>query len=185
MSQAIKAVVVLDDAGGFSSIGYMNEKAYKKSIEQGELWVLHPETEKVLPAEPRIIYARLLDRGTHYEAVTTERAPAPDRQAPAPAAVPAQTGTESLAAALSTLTSVIAERKATLPEGSYTAYLFREGIDKIRKKTGEEAVELILARRKEDEVWEAADLLYHLFVLLAAEGITAPEIAAELEKRAR
>jgi len=81
------------------------------------------------------------------------------------------------------LTQVIAERKRTMPEGSYTTHLFRKGPEKIRKKTGEEAVELILAREPDELRYEAADLIYHLLVLLEAEGESFLSIIDELESR--
>jgi phosphoribosyl-ATP pyrophosphohydrolase len=81
------------------------------------------------------------------------------------------------------LIQVIKERKANRPEGSYTTHLFNSGIEKIRKKTGEEAIELILARRREDIAYEAADLIYHLLVLLEAEDIDLGEVLEELSRR--
>ncbi len=70
-----------------------------------------------------------------------------------------------------------------MPEGSYTTHLFSSGNEKIRKKTGEEAIELILASTRDELVFEAADLLFHLLVLLEDEGIGLEEIIGELQKR--
>ncbi|MDD4588056.1 MAG: bifunctional phosphoribosyl-AMP cyclohydrolase/phosphoribosyl-ATP diphosphatase HisIE [Heliobacteriaceae bacterium] len=84
------------------------------------------------------------------------------------------------------LATVIASRQAEMPEGSYTAYLFREGQDKILKKVGEEAAEVIIGAKNNSRaeiVYECADLFYHILVLLRHQGITLPEIAAELQKR--
>jgi phosphoribosyl-AMP cyclohydrolase / phosphoribosyl-ATP pyrophosphohydrolase len=191
MESATKPLVVVESSGSFRTVEFMNQKAFNKSIENGELWVLHPETAKVLPMTPPTIYATLLDKGRWYEALlpASDREPA-TAQPPAPnqaAAEPSlpEGAQSSLADVVTHLAAIIADRKATKPEGSYTAYLFKEGADKIRKKTGEEAIELILAREKKDIVWEAADLIYHLFVLLAEEYITTDDIARELEKRAR
>ena len=86
-------------------------------------------------------------------------------------------------AILSKLSSLIEERRRRLPEGSYTTHLFTQGSEKIRKKTGEEAVELLLARSDEELVYEAADLLYHLMVLLAAEELTIDDVLQELARR--
>ena len=81
------------------------------------------------------------------------------------------------------LIGVIQDRKKTLPEGSYTSYLFTSGTSKIRKKTGEEAVELILAEGKEEVSSEAADLIYHMLVLLEALEIPFDDVVRELENR--
>lgn len=83
---------------------------------------------------------------------------------------------------------VILDRKAHPQEGSYTAYLFREGIDKILKKVGEEATEVVIAAKNPERtplVNEAADLIYHLLVLLAERGTAPGEVLAELAARRR
>ena len=86
---------------------------------------------------------------------------------------------------LSNLEKVIKDRKQNPKEGSYTNYLFKEGLDKILKKVGEEAAETIIAakNKKEDVIYEVSDLMYHLTVLLADLDISWDEIKTELEKR--
>ncbi len=84
------------------------------------------------------------------------------------------------------LWTTIQARKATLPEGSYTAHLFQKGENEILKKLGEEAVEVIIAAKAEGDdrvIYESADLIYHLMVLLAARGLTWEQIEAELARR--
>lgn len=84
------------------------------------------------------------------------------------------------------LYQIIADRKAAPQEGSYTNYLFDKGEDKILKKVGEEAMEVLLAAKGEGDqrlIEEVSDLTYHLLVLLASRGITPADIGAELEKR--
>lgn len=91
-------------------------------------------------------------------------------------------------AILSVLESLIAEREAKRPEGSYTTYLFEKGIDKIAKKVGEEAAEVIIAaknRSKEELRWEAADLLYHLLVLLREQRVSLDDVLSVLAERHR
>lgn len=84
---------------------------------------------------------------------------------------------------LTALADLIAERHQTLPEGSYTTHLFSRGPSKIRKKAGEEAVELILADTRDEIISEAADLVYHVMVLLEVEGIRIEDVVGELERR--
>ena len=84
------------------------------------------------------------------------------------------------------LYQLIAGRKTSPQEGSYTTYLFDKGLDKILKKVGEECTEVIIAGRKEDReetVYEIADLCYHVMVLMVQMGITVEDITRELEKR--
>ena len=87
---------------------------------------------------------------------------------------------------LDDLYPVIASRKGSNPEESYTASLFDKGIAKIAQKVGEEAVETLIdgvSGPKERVISESADLLYHLLVLWAARDIKPDEIWAELGKR--
>ena len=84
------------------------------------------------------------------------------------------------------LYKVIVGRKEAPAEGSYTNYLLSKGSEKICKKVGEEAVEVILAAtsgKKEQTVEELADLVYHVLVLMVQEGITPAEVEAALRER--
>ncbi|SFJ44111.1 phosphoribosyl-ATP pyrophosphatase /phosphoribosyl-AMP cyclohydrolase [Halobacillus dabanensis] len=87
---------------------------------------------------------------------------------------------------LDQLQSVLAERKATLPEGSYTSQLFQEGVDRIAKKIGEEAGEVIIAAKNDDAeeiALESADLLFHLLLILTDRGVPLDNVLAVLEER--
>lgn len=84
------------------------------------------------------------------------------------------------------LEAVTLDRKANPQEGSYTNYLFDKGEDKILKKVGEEAAEVVIAgkNRSKDEIsYETADLLYHLTVMLVDNGMSWNDIYEELERR--
>ncbi|MFC9542764.1 bifunctional phosphoribosyl-AMP cyclohydrolase/phosphoribosyl-ATP diphosphatase HisIE [Lysinibacillus sp. NPDC056959] len=87
---------------------------------------------------------------------------------------------------ISKLANVIAKREQEMPEGAYTTYLFDKGIDKICKKVGEEATEVVIGAKNRDteEVkWEAADLIYHLLVLLQEQKVSVYDVLHVLEKR--
>lgn len=87
---------------------------------------------------------------------------------------------------LNQLERIIADRKEKAPAGSYTAKLFGAGLQKIGQKLGEEAVELAIAAQYPEAqrcVEEAADLVYHLMVLLSAKDITLQQVEAELANR--
>ena len=84
------------------------------------------------------------------------------------------------------LYEMLLQRKAELPEGSYTTYLFQKGIDKILKKVGEESTEVIIAAKADDKretVYELADLAYHAMVLMAQMGISVEDVHRELASR--
>ncbi|MFG6148049.1 bifunctional phosphoribosyl-AMP cyclohydrolase/phosphoribosyl-ATP diphosphatase HisIE [Halobacillus sp. B23F22_1] len=84
------------------------------------------------------------------------------------------------------LRDVLAERKATLPVGSYTSQLFQEGVDRIAKKIGEEAGEVIIAAKNDDSEelsMESADLIFHLLLLLTDRGVSLEQVLDVLEKR--
>lgn len=77
-------------------------------------------------------------------------------------------------------------RKKDLPEGSYTSYLFEKGIDKILKKVGEECTEVIIAAKaaeRRETIYEVADLMYHVMVMMVEMGISPDEIKDELASR--
>jgi phosphoribosyl-AMP cyclohydrolase / phosphoribosyl-ATP pyrophosphohydrolase len=87
---------------------------------------------------------------------------------------------------LETLARVIADRREHPVEGSYTGYLFREGVDKIGKKIGEESAEVIIAAKNDDDqalAMEAADLIYHLLVMLQARDVSIDNVINELRAR--
>jgi phosphoribosyl-ATP pyrophosphohydrolase/phosphoribosyl-AMP cyclohydrolase len=84
------------------------------------------------------------------------------------------------------LQDFIEKRKQDMPEGSYTTSLFRSGTRKITQKVGEEAVETIIGAMADDDenfIYEGADLLYHLIVLLTHKGYRLEDLANELRRR--
>ena len=84
------------------------------------------------------------------------------------------------------LYSLLESRKAEMPQGSYTTYLFEKGLDKILKKVGEECTEVIIAGKAKDKaetIYEIADLAYHVMVLMVESGITVDDIEKELASR--
>lgn len=86
------------------------------------------------------------------------------------------------------LYDVVKDRKENSEEGSYTSYLFSKGLDKILKKVGEEATEVIISAKgddKEEMVNELCDLTYHLLVLMAEKEIGLEVVKEELEKRSK
>jgi len=87
---------------------------------------------------------------------------------------------------LNQLYDLVESRKRERPDGSYTTYLFNEGLDKILKKVGEESAETIIAAKNENTnrlIAEVSDLIYHLLVLLVERGVSLDEIRQEMAQR--
>lgn len=84
------------------------------------------------------------------------------------------------------LYKIIEERKKDPVEGSYTNYLFEKGLDKVLKKVGEEASEVIISSKndnKNETINEISDLVYHLLVLMVEKNIKVEDVFGELENR--
>ncbi|AKL77939.1 phosphoribosyl-AMP cyclohydrolase; phosphoribosyl-ATP pyrophosphohydrolase [Bacillus velezensis UCMB5036] len=173
------------------TLAYMNRESYEKTIEtketwfysrsRGELWhkgATSGNTQKVkairydCDQDALVVLAEPSGPACHkgsYSCFSSEKADAQDRFG-----------------ILNELESVIAKRQAEMPDGAYTTYLFREGVDKILKKVGEEAAEVIIAAKNRDHEelkWEAADLLYHLLVLLREQSLPLDDVLDVLAKR--
>lgn len=87
---------------------------------------------------------------------------------------------------LTELEALILDRKESMPEDSYTTYLFKKGIDKIAQKVGEEAVETVIEAKNDKKkkfTGEVADLLFHLMVLLVEKDISLNKVVKRLKKR--
>jgi phosphoribosyl-ATP pyrophosphohydrolase/phosphoribosyl-AMP cyclohydrolase len=90
--------------------------------------------------------------------------------------------------ALHHLDTVLEKRKDASPDSSYVAKLYEGGVDKIGKKIGEEATEVVIAAKnasREELTWESADLIFHLLVLLKRTGVSLDDVGAELLRRAK
>jgi phosphoribosyl-ATP pyrophosphohydrolase/phosphoribosyl-AMP cyclohydrolase len=90
--------------------------------------------------------------------------------------------------AIAHLRTTIPARRGASPDSSYTAKLFHDGVDRIAKKVGEEATEVVIAAKNNDPreiAWETADLLYHTLVLLEERGVSLDDVGAELLRRAK
>jgi len=194
----IKPLIIRTQSGKIKDVCLMNQKSYTKSIEQGRLWFLHRDTGRVLPYESEHSLLEIKSQSSWYEAIISGSDTSQsqlDRLNP-PAAERRQSSDFRLnhqevplteenfcGFILSDLEHIVKDRFHTMPEGSYTTHLFSSGPEKIRKKTGEEAVELILADTPDQIIYEAADLLYHLLVLLVSEDLSYGQVCAELQRR--
>ncbi len=204
--EVILPLIVTDSDGTALAITGCNEKSRAKTLERGELWVALPENGRVLPYRGGGAacgpFQRVDGEAPLYQVWLSAPAPtggtasgdafATPAPTPAPgntpaAATPAPTtdtpSTPDSLPVLTALADLIAQRRQTMPEGSYTTHLFTKGGARIRKKTGEEAMEVILAESPAELTSEAADLLYHLMVLLEWEGVRIEAVIQELARR--
>ncbi|MEH6992639.1 bifunctional phosphoribosyl-AMP cyclohydrolase/phosphoribosyl-ATP diphosphatase HisIE [Neobacillus drentensis] len=192
----VPAIVQDADTKEVLTLAYMNQESLTKTLETGETWfysrsrqelwhkgATSGNTQSVVSVkydcdqDAVLVLVKPKGPACHTgavscftEGVVTERA------------------TSSLTdyQILHSLEKLIIEREKERPEGAYTTYLFEKGVDKILKKVGEEASEVIIAaknRDKEELKWEAADLLYHLQVLLVEQGLPFKEVLKTLEER--
>ncbi len=157
-----------------------NTKGFKKSIENNELWIVNAETARLLPWEGEGKYISIEEKNGYYLAVidiVVKDSKTNNKKETT------LSNSENRPEILIHLHNVIHQRKIEMPEGSYTTHLFEKGLEKIKKKTGEEAIELILATDRDEIVYEAADLIYHMMVLLEESGINIDEVLNELSRR--
>lgn len=193
----IPAIIQDADTGDVLTLAYMNKESLRRTIETGETWfwsrsrneLWHKgetsgNTQTVLSVaadcdeDAVLVNVRPHGPACHkgeqscfHNNVSGER-----------------TQTLTLGRQLEQLYDVIERRKQERPEGSYTSYLFTEGLDKILKKVGEEAAETIVAAKNEDQsqlVGEVSDLIYHVLVLMVERGVELSEISSELARRAK
>ncbi len=181
-------VIVQDDANGqVLMLGYANEEAVEKTLDSGLAWFYSRSRD------------RLWQKGESSGNVLRVSAIYADCDADTllikaePAGPVCHTGSQSCFATppgdghfIHQLDTLIKGRKADLPEGSYTTRLFNSGIERIAQKVGEEATETIIAalrQQDEDLLNEAADLLYHLDVLLVEKGLSIGDVIKILADR--
>ena len=189
MNGLVPAIVQDAADGTVLMLGFMNAEALERTLEQG-LVTFWSRTKQRL-------WQKGETSGNHLEVVSVDldcdgdtllvraRPRGPVCHKGSRSCFPEQPD-EQFGRILNRLAEIIASRKEKAPVGSYTAELFNAGAQKIGQKLGEEAVELAIAAQYSDVqrcVEEAADLVYHLMVLLAAKDITFQQVEAELAKR--
>lgn len=188
----IPAIIQNAATGKVLMLGYMNEEALSKTQQEGVVWFYSRSR------------SRLWKKGESSGNVLEVVAMSEDCDADAllvlakPAGPTCHTGAEScfetlgepskIGTGVAKLVSVIDGRYKERPEGSYTTYLFDKGLDKILKKVGEEAAEVIIASKNENRpelVGELTDLLFHSLVLMREKGVAVDEVLQELNRRER
>ena len=187
----IPAVVMDDETGDLLTLAYMNRESLDISLEKGlTCFWSRSRQELWLKGETSGNYQHIVSITADCDCDALEVRVKKDGPA-------CHLGTDSCFTnpvmgrkrekfQLEGLYQLLLDRKKTLPQGSYTTYLFQKGLDKILKKVGAESTEVIIAGKARDRaetVYEIADLCYHVLVLMAELGIEPAEIRRELESR--
>ena len=188
----IPAIVVDDKSGDVLTLAYMNRESLEISLEK-KLTCFYSRSRQCLwlKGETSGNYQHIVsitadcDKDALVVRVNKD-GPACHTGTESCFNTPLLVSEEAAPFSMEGLYELLLDRKAKLPEGSYTTYLFQKGIDKILKKVGEETTEVIIAAKaddKRDTVYEIADLAYHVMVLMTQMGITVDEIKNELASR--
>ncbi|QPC48439.1 bifunctional phosphoribosyl-AMP cyclohydrolase/phosphoribosyl-ATP diphosphatase HisIE [Mangrovibacillus cuniculi] len=189
----IPAIVQDAESKKVLTLAYMNEESLQKTIETKETWFWSRSRQELwhkgaTSGNTQKVVTLALD--CDQDALVVEVQPAgPACHTGAETCFHEEViagGSEKDVSFLLKLENVIKERQQTMPEGAYTTYLFEKGIDKMLKKVGEEAAEVIIGaknRDREEVKWESADLLFHLMVVLREQGIEFSEVVDVLKER--
>ena len=160
--------------------GYMNEKAWLKTVENNEVWLYSQNNGRVIEMENQSNWEFKIEE-TQVNNGTIIMTMYKKSETPAIAKNATKTNSSKV---LENLEKLLHQRKKERPANSYTTHLFDKGEEKILKKTGEEAIEFILAKDNEgDLVNETADLLYHIMVYYVYKDIPFEKVLHELEQR--
>lgn len=192
----IPAIVQDADTGDVLTLAYMNEESLRSTIQSGETWFWSRSRNELwhkgaTSGNTQSVVAVAVDCDDDAVLVTVRpRGPACHKGEVSCFHRNVQgerKKTLTLGRQLEQLYEVIESRNRERRKGSYTSYLFTEGLDKILKKLGEESAETIIAAKNADQqkfVGEVGDLIYHLWVLLVERGVELSEISSELARRA-
>lgn len=188
----IPAIVQDEQTGRVLMLAYMNKEALEKTIATKETWFYSRSREELwnkgaTSGNRQTVKRLALD--CDDDAILVEVLPKGPACHTGEVSCFYKTGyeeTEATRNIIHDLTAEISHRKENPVEGSYTSYLFREGIDKVLKKVGEESSEVIIGAKNEDKqelTSELADLVYHSLVLMEISGVTVDDVKNELLKR--
>lgn len=175
------------------TLAYANEEALQKTMENGETWLFSRSRQELWNKgatsgnTQKVVSVQVDCDGDSviYEVIPNGPACHTGAQSCFSETIYGERN-ESAGDMLEELKSLISNRQSEMPEGAYTTYLFEEGVDKICKKIGEEAAEVIIAAKNRDPEelsMETADLFYHVMVLLQEQGVDLNQVMSVLKDR--
>lgn len=189
MNGLVPAIIQDAETQKVLMLGYMNEEAYKKTIETG-LVTFYSRTRQTLwtkgETSGNCLHVVNIKNDCDNDTLLIQVHP----NGPV-----CHTGTDTCWGEenkqnpllfLSNLSDFIEKRYAEMPEGSYTTSLFKDGLNRMAQKVGEEALELVIEATNGTNdrlIYEGSDMLYHLIVLLTSKGLRIEDMARELQER--
>ncbi|MEW9675196.1 bifunctional phosphoribosyl-AMP cyclohydrolase/phosphoribosyl-ATP diphosphatase HisIE [Lentibacillus sp. L22] len=188
----IPAIIQDSDTGKVLTLAYMNLDALRKTLETKETW-LYSRSRQQLWNKGETSGNRQMVKSVSYDcdgdAILVQVEPlGPACHTGEETCFHNQVyqGTPNQFAMINDLVDMIKQRRENPVDGSYTTYLFREGIDKVLKKVGEETSEVIIGAKNADNeelIWEISDLIYHTLILMDIRQVSLSDIKQELMKR--
>lgn len=196
MNGLVPAIIQDAQTNKVLMLGFMNEEAYNKTVETGKvtfwsrtrntIWTKGETSGNFLNVveilndcdqDTLLIKANPVGPVCHTGADTCWNEKNPHKAA---------NDKDNALLFLSELQDFIEKRHEEMPEGSYTTSLFKDGLNRMAQKVGEEALELVIEATngtKDRMIYEGSDMLYHLIVLLTSKGMRIEDMAAELRER--
>lgn len=188
----VPAIVQDGTSGKVLMLAYMNEDALKKTIETKETW-FYSRSRKALwnkgetSGNKQSVQQIAYDCDSDALLITVHpKGPACHTGEVSCFYNPIYKKQDNVREVIHDIVQIIENRKENPMDGSYTTYLFQEGIDKVLKKVGEETSEVIIGAKNSDKdeiKWEIADLIYHTLVLMNMTNVSIDDIKSELYKR--
>ncbi len=188
MNGLVPAIIQDDRTKNVLMLGFMNEEAYKKTVESGKVTFFSRTKNR--------LWTKGEESGHFLNVVSVEEDCDHDTLLIKvnPVGPTCHKGTDTCFGTenaygiefLRYLQDFIERRHEEMPEGSYTTSLFNSGVNRMAQKVGEEAVETVIEATNgtnDGLVYEASDLIYHLIVLLTSKGLRIEDLAKELQKR--
>lgn len=170
-------------------LGFMNKEAFEKTIETGNV-TFYSRTRQTLwtKGETSGNYLKMVDilNDCDNDTLLIKAIPTGPTCHTGADTCWGETNTSNPMLFLSSLQDFIEKRHEEMPEGSYTTSLFKDGLNRMAQKVGEEALEAVIEAvngTNERLVYEGADMLYHLIVLLTSKGLRIEDLARELRER--
>ncbi len=188
----IPAIVQDDVTGKVLMLAYMNEEALQKTIETKETWFFSRSRKELWnkgATSGNRQKVKNIEIDCDHDAIlitVNPLGPACHTGEETCFFTPVKENSKPTREVIHTIINTIEDRKNNPIEGSYTTYLFNEGIDKVLKKVGEEASEVIIGAKNDDKEeikWEIADLVYHTLVLMNITGVSLSDIKDVLYER--